>query len=389
MKRQFVNVISGIMILMMSGCTPSGGEKYKIVGYVAGFRGYDCSGIDATKLTHINYAFANIIDGQIVFGSDRIDNTERNIDDIKKLTALRAVNPDLKVLVSVGGWGWSDNFSDASLTDSSRNLFARSAAEFINANDLDGIDIDWEYPNHPGAGNTYRHDDIHNFTLLLKCTREHIDSLANLQGRKEPYLLTIATGADSTYVANTELGMLEQYLDFINIMTYDFHHGLSSQTGHHSNLYLSESDAPNGDATAKAVKMHLDAGISPSKLNIGVPFYGRKWKGVEPVNNGLYREAATTGMSIPYSEVLLASGDPAYNRTYDSSAAAPFLWNAEDSAFISYDDEVSLKAKMEYVKSMQLGGVMFWEYAEDTDGRLLGTIVNGLKTGKGGQALQY
>lgn len=370
-------------LLCICSCGRRAEEKeYMIVGYVAGYRDFDISKIDATKLTHINYAFANIIDGRVEFDTARIDNTGRNIDDIRKLTDLKRVNHDLSILVSVGGWGWSGNFSDAALTDSSRTRFAASAAEFILSTGIDGIDLDWEYPNQVGAGNIHRPEDIDNFTLLLKAVRVHINSLAGKQGRKEPYLLTVATGGDSLYIANTRLGEASQYLDFINIMSYDLHNGLTSQTGHHSNLFLSDWDSPFGDATERSVRMHLEAGVSPSKLNIGVPFYGRIWRGAEPVNNGLYREARTTGQFIPYADVLKAIADTAFVRIYDSSACSPFLWNERDSVLISYDDEISLAAKMKWVKEMGLAGVMFWEYAEDPEGRLLGIVVNGLRSGE-------
>jgi len=379
MKNYLVLALALILVLAVSCGTRPVSNNYMVVGYVAGFRDYDFTKIDAAKLTHINYAFANIIEGEVMFGSEKIDNTEMNVEDVKALVALRAINPELKVLVSVGGWGWSGNFSDAALTDSSRNRFGASAARFVRDHGLDGIDLDWEYPNHPGAGNIYRPEDVRNFTLMLQCVRKHIDSLAAEQGRKEKYLLTIATGASELYAANTELGDLQQYLDFINIMTYDFHHGASYQTGHHSNLYLSSSDAPDGDATERAVDIHIRDGVPPAKLNVGVPFYGRIWKGVEPVNNGLYRQARTTGAGMSYADVLEALADPAFTRHYDSSAAAPFLWNERDSVFVSYDDDISLAAKMKFVKEKGLGGVMFWEYTEDMKGMLLNSIVSGLK----------
>ena len=379
MKKCIIHVLSGVLLLLASCGNNPQSREYMVVGYVAGFRSYDFSQIDATSLTHINYAFANIIDGQVMFGSDKIDDNERNSDDIRALTALKEVNPELKVLVSVGGWGWSGNFSDAALSDSSRERFAVSAAAFVREHGLDGIDLDWEYPNHPGAGNIFRPEDVHNFTLMLGCVRKHLDSLSAEQGRKERYLLTIATGASELYAANTELGALQQHLDFINIMTYDFHHGASYQTGHHANLYLSSSDAPDGDATERAVDIHIRDGVPPSKLNIGIPFYGRIWKGVEPLNNGLYREARTTGAGMSYADVLKALADPAYTRYYDTSAASPFLWNERDSIFISYEDEGSIAARMEFIKERGLGGVMFWEYTEDVDGMLLNAVTNGLK----------
>lgn len=380
MKKHVVFFLSFLALIAVScGSRPTSSD-YMVVGYVAGYRNYDFSKIDASGLTHINYAFANVVNGEVMFGSEGIDNTEMNAGDISALNSLKKINPDLKILVSVGGWGWSGNFSDAALTDSSRNRFGASAARFIRDYTLDGIDIDWEYPNHPGAGNTYRPEDVHNFTLLLECIRKHIDSLAAEEGRKEKYLLTIATGATELYAENTELGPLSRYLDFINIMTYDLHHGGSYQAGHHANLGLSSIDAPDGDATERAVELHLRAGVPLKKLNIGIPFYGRVWKGVEPVNNGLYRNASTTGAGMPYIEVLNALKDPGFARFYDSSASAPFLWNESDSVFISYDDEVSIAAKMKYVREKGLGGVMFWEYTEDVDGRLLRAIREGLKS---------
>ncbi len=172
MKKCIIHVLSGVLLLLASCGNNPQSREYMVVGYVAGFRSYDFSQIDATRLTHINYAFANIIDGQVMFGSDKIDDNERNSDDIRALTALKEVNPELKVLVSVGGWGWSGNFSDAALSDSSRERFAVSAAAFVREHELDGIDLDWEYPNHPGAGNIFRPEDVHNFTLHAGVCKE-------------------------------------------------------------------------------------------------------------------------------------------------------------------------------------------------------------------------
>jgi len=382
MRKNLAIILTCLSFIALSCDSRNTTSDFMVVGYVAGFRNFDFSQINASSLTHINYAFANIINGEVMFGSEGIDNTDMNADDIRALAALKKVNPDLRILVSVGGWGWSGNFSDAALSDSSRNRFAASAARFIKEHSLDGIDIDWEYPNHPGAGNTYRTEDVHNFTLMLECVRKRIDSLAAAEGRKDKYLLTIATGASEVYAANTELGPLSQYLDFINIMTYDFHHGASYQTGHHANLHLSSLDAPDGDATDRAVELHLKAGVPPAKLNIGIPFYGRIWKGVEPVNNGLYREATTTGAGMPYAEVLEALDNPAFTRFYDSSAASPFLWNESDSVFLAYEDVTSIAARMKYVREKGLGGVMFWEYTEDVGGKLLQAITDGLNARK-------
>jgi len=102
------------------------------------------SEIAADKLTHINYAFADVKDGRIVEGF------ARDAENFKLLADLRRSHPHLKILISVGGWTWSNNFSDAALTAESRRRFTGSAIEFVRRHDIDGVDIDWEYPGLRG-----------------------------------------------------------------------------------------------------------------------------------------------------------------------------------------------------------------------------------------------
>jgi len=382
LKIFFVLVLIAQLLIMCRNNNKAAGRhgisenvNYRIIGYVAGYRDFDFSAIDASKLTHINYAFSNVIDGKVMFDTSGIDETSLSSDDLITLGRLRQKNPDLKILVSVGGWTWSGNFSDAALTEDSRSRFAVSAAGFVERYNLDGIDIDWEYPNQTGAGNIYRAEDRENFTLLLRAVRERLDEMADEQGRSEGYLLTIATGADIEYIFNTDLGKAHKYLDFINIMTYDFHNGLHTQTGHHANLQRSSADDPGGSNILQSVQLHLDAGVPASKLNMGIPFYGRMWEDVYPEKRGLYQEAATTGQIIFYrtiAEEMLAN--EGFVRYWDVSAAAPYLWNEKDSIFVSYEDEESIRQKMDWLRRKGLGGVMFWEYTDDPSGRLLDAV---------------
>ncbi len=346
-------------------------EEYRVVGYVAGYRDFDFSTIQADKLTHINFAFVNIINGEVQFDTSSIDDTQLDAADIVKLRELKTINPDLKILVSVGGWLWSGNFSDAALTPASRSKLAQSSARFVKENQLDGIDFDWEYPNQIGAGNIHRPVDKQNLTLMLAAIRKSLDSLAQSENH-DPYLLTIATGADSAFIRNTELGEAQKYLDFLNIMTYDFHNGLHHQTGHHANLYPSSHDHPGGSNVLQSVDLHLDAGVPLEKINVGLAFYGRKWDKVNPENNGLYQQAETVGM-IEYYRTIAENWleKEGFVRYWDESAKAPWLWNPQTRTFISYEDETSLKLKIDYVKEKGLSGVMFWEYSDDYDSRLL------------------
>jgi chitinase len=354
----------------------SSGRGYRVVGYVAGYRHFDFSKIDANKLTHINYAFANIIDGRVEFDRTGIDDASLNEDDIRALRELKKVKPDLKILVSVGGWTWSGNFSDAALTEESRAIFAKSAADFVERHKLDGIDLDWEYPNQTGAGNRHRPEDRRNFTLMLKAVRENLDRLAAEQGREDPYLLTIATGADEAYIANTELGEAQRYLDFLNIMAYDFYNGLHDVTGHHSNLNPSMRPDQDKNSVVHAVDLHLKSGVPPQKITIGIPFYGRKWEAVrDPGIHGIFQKAGTMGM-IEYYHVIAESriDKNGFTRYWDEKAKAPYLWNPDSGIFISYEDEESIGHKIEYMKSQGLSGVMFWEYSDDYRSILLNAI---------------
>ncbi|MEA1899057.1 MAG: glycoside hydrolase family 18 protein [Bacteroidota bacterium] len=360
------------------------GKKYMTVGYIAGYRDFDFTKIQANKLSHINYAFANIIDGKISFGTEtQIDETDMDNKDIDLLNSLKKINPELKILVSVGGWTWSKNFSDVALTDSSRKIFAQSAVDFLKKFKLDGIDLDWEYPNQPGDGNIHRPEDIENFTLLLKELRVFLDYQSEVEGRQgnDKYILTIATGGDKAYIENTNLGEAHQYLDFINIMTYDAYNGLHTTTGHHANLFPADGD-PAVEAKGEEVKSaltsiigHIDAGVPVEKINLGLAFYGRFWKGVSNENNGLFQAAESVGM-IEYYRILADKyiEKNGFTRFWDESAQAPYLWNPDSSIFISYEDTVSIRLKIDYLKEKGLGGVMFWEYTDDYESQLLDAI---------------
>lgn len=369
-----------ILAILLISCQKDEPKEYNVVGYVAGYRDFDFSKIDAKKLTHINYAFANVIDGKVQFDTTNIDNSSLKTTDLEELYKLKQTNPKLQILVSVGGWTWSGNFSDAALTEKSRAVFAKSCADFIKKYKLDGIDIDWEYPNQRGAGNVYRPEDKRNFTLLLKEVREALNTLTEDEGNKKHYLLTIATGADEGYIINTELGEVQKYLDFINIMTYDFYNGWHKTTGHHANFESSSYPERDKNSVVNAIKLHLNAGVPRTKLNVGIPFYGRKWEGVlSSENNGLFQRAESIGEIDYYRNIVLNINKNGFTRYWDSKAKAPYLWNPDKKIFISYEDSESMALKIKYIKELGLAGVMFWEYSDDYQQELLDAMDNNLR----------
>ncbi len=375
----------------------------RVIGYYAAWsiyaRNYFVSDIPADKLTHINYAFANVsavigsTGGECVLG-DVYADTEYNYPgdnqseslrgNFKQLNKLKQQHPQLKTLLSIGGWTWSGNFSAAALTTASRQRFAQSCVQMMGQYGFDGLDIDWEYPVSGGLM-PGRAEDKQNYTLLLAELRTQLNAKASQDGRA--YLLTIAAPAGPTTLVNLELAKIAQHLDWINLMTYDFHGGWENRTGFNAALYAdpddptAQSDLLNVDATAKA---YLAAGIPPDKLVIGVPFYGRGWSGVTNVNKGLYQSASgvpqgtwEAGM-FDYHD-LKQNYLPTYTRSWNFAARVPWLYNPDTRIMISYDDPESLAQKIDYVKNKGLGGVMIWELSgDDAQSTLLMTLSAGV-----------
>jgi len=350
-------------------------EQLEVTGYVF-TRGTALrpGQVDAKYLTRINYAFANIQGGRMVLGAPA------DAQNFAQLTALRNVNPRLTVLVSVGGWLWSTNFSDMALTAESRRAFEESVMEFLAQYDLDGLDIDWEYPGLPGAGHPYRAEDKQNFTALLEELRARFDAEAKRTGRR--LYLTIAMGAGDDVLAHTEMRKVERYVDTVNLMTYDYYEaGSDATTGHHAPLYADPAD-PKKASSDETVREYEKAGVPAGKILLGVPFYGRAWGDVPDNNHGLFQPGKTVaGVDAQYSAIVANMLGQGFTRYWDDAAKAPYLYSAEKHIFVSYEDPESLRLKCDYVRSHKLGGVMFWEYSGDPDGQLLGTIGGALGVG--------
>jgi len=339
---------------------------YRIVAYVRD--GTDVARIHPEKLTHINYAFAKIdAQGRVVLPHPGA------AAQLEQLRGLKARNPKLGLLLSVGGWT-ADGFSDAALSAESRRVFASSAVALLREHSLDGIDLDWEYPGQDSAGIKARPEDKQNFTLMLQALREQLD--ANRPG----YLLTIAS-ADREYFEHTEMDRLHVHLDWINVMTYDFFNSMTPTTGHHAGLRRSKFAAATDRDGDTAIRQHLAAGIPPRKLVLGAAFYGRAFGDVRPEHDGLNQPYGKFIDAYPYSVLVDTRIDrDGFVRHWDAAAQAPFLWNPATRSFISYEDPQSLRAKARYVRSHRLGGLMFWELSQDRDDQLLDAIVKGLGT---------
>jgi chitinase len=344
--------------------------RYRIIAYVS--RRADMSRIGAEKLTHINYAFAKISESGEVVLDEHVASPH-----FSQLQALKARNPKLKIILSIGGWG-ADNFSPVAFNGATRQKFAASAIAVMHRYALDGLDLDWEYPGQPGPGIKFLDEDKENFTELLKTLRQQLDASSDERKRlgSDRYTLSIATAAGEKYFQHTEMERLHPFVDWINIMAYDLAGVWSKTTAHHAGLF---GMLPSPSAESY-VKQHLAAGIPARKLILGVPFYGRAWCGVDVKNNGLHQPLEGYVGSLPYSTLVRDYIDrQGFNRQWDSAAHAPFLWSPTSGVFITYEDPESLREKARFAMQHHLGGIMYWEHSSDPDEILLTALFDSLR----------
>lgn len=342
--------------------------KQAVIGYLVDGDDWTTLKSHVSKLTHVNYSFAGITDG-------KIDGSMLN--RLGSLNELREINPELKILITIGGL-ISKTFSDVALTEEGRAVFAKSAAEYVRENRFDGIDIDWEYPGSDACGFIARAEDKHNFTLMLEKLREELDNIGREENRH--YILSIAAGAGQSFVDRIEMGIAQQSLDFVNIMTYDYRSSFDKTSGHQTNLFPSSADTDTDPCSAENdVSIMLKAGVPAEKLLIGAAFYARGWANVANKNNGLYQPAESDKEYVYTFDELAEryidkNGFTAY---WDESAQAPYLFDG--STFISYDDEKSVRCKAQFVKDRGLAGIMFWQYCQNPSGKLINAIYETLR----------
>lgn len=350
----------------------------------ATYSGYQVADIDGSKLTHINYAFADIGDDLKLKLGDPWADVEQGLPgdgpsdpykgNFNQLRKLKQRYPHLKTVISIGGWTWSQKFSDMTLSDARRTAFADSVVDFLVKYGFDGVDFDWEYPVVGGmASNVRRPIDSTNFARLLQRVRQRLDERGAADGKR--YELSIAGGPSDLYVKNTPLAEIAQYLDYVQIMTYDYGGPWEKSTGFNAPLY---APLGKGPSVAQGVEDYLAAGVPASKLVLGVPFYGYEFRQTKNASNGLFQPYTGAGISRPYGEVEEGfTAEAGFARYWHAKSQVPYLWNG--ASFVSYDDPESIAAKVNYLKAKGLAGAMIWEISQDPTESLLLQVHNGLK----------
>jgi chitinase len=349
MNRHLLQALALTALVTSGNAQPaSNAKRLAIIGYYAG-RNTAIDSFPTQKLTHVIFSFCHLRGNRLYV------NSANDSDRIRHLVSLKMQNPALKVILSLGGWGGCRTCPDAFSTDSGRREFAASARELSDFFHTDGIDLDWEYPaleNVPGYA--YTADDKQNFTEVIRLLRASL-------GRKAE--ISFAAGGFTKYLeTSVDWKAVTPMVNYINLMTYDLVGGYSKQTGHHTPLYSTPEQIESAD---HCIRWLDSAGVPMRKLVIGMAFYARIYQVDDTANNGLYQPGHFwRGVSYRDQKIIF-SPDSGYVYHWDSTAQAPWLFNAEQHLFATLDDTTSIKLKTDYAIRKGLGGVMFWQLADD------------------------
>jgi chitinase len=389
-------------------------EEWSIYGANYNVANLQQNGV-ADRLSHLLYAFGNVTgsapDALCHLADPWADYQNGGLPSVSgqpytnwpfgnfgALIQLKQLHPGLKVIISLGGASAANTagFAFAASTETGRESLASSCIDmFIKGNVgadwagnpvstgslFDGIDIDWEFPTAA---------DKQNFTLLLAEFRKQLNALGKQNGKH--YLLTIFAPAGSQNYSNMDLAKVARQVDFMNVQGYDLHGTWESSTNHASSLFDAKKDPSFGQGlfVEAVIEAYLDAGVPARKLVLGVPLYGYGWMGVPPKNAGLYQDASGPA-TFPPGDPLITdgvatfstlSGLPGFNHYFDSKRIAQWIYSPTTQVFWSFDDPVTVTAKMVYVQARVpggLGGAYVWAVKDDdANGTMMKTMAAGL-----------
>jgi chitinase len=366
----------------------------EIVGYYPGWQWYDRNQlvrpatIDYFKYTILQYAFLNMDangnlnvfdpwgDKNLLLGQINWSVAPAGYDSAYDLgnpdyhvpgTSLAdyAHDNNVKLLVSLGGWTLSSLFPGIAADETKRGNFAAQCALICELYDLDGVDIDWEYPGYAPHNGTPA--DAANYTLLLQDIRNALDEMEVEMNRE--LLLTAAVGAAASHQSNYEWNNIVPLLDIINVMTYDFYGSFDPLLNHNAPLYASAQGDPEFNCASSVERLINEYGVPADKITMGLPFYGRtQLSNSTPQlfgqGNGqvdLQNFGQDEGTPLYYN-ILLADG---YTNYWDEQASVPYAINPTNNSFLSYDDVQSITAKSQYIADMNLRGAIIWEITGD------------------------
>ncbi|CAK7245172.1 MAG: Chitinase 4 [Sporothrix thermara] len=360
---------------------------YRSVVYFANWaiyaRGHRPQDLPADYITHILYAFANVRSdtGEVVLtdtwadtdihwdGDSWVEPGNNMYGCMKQINLLKLKNRNLKVLLSIGGYTYSSNFVAPAARHEDRVRFAETAVKLVKNLGFDGIDIDWEYPQNPA--------EAANYVALLAEVRKALDAYG--QQVQYHFELTVACPAGPHNFEKLDVPGMDRYLDFWNLMSYDYAGTWSSVVGHQANVYPN----PNNPGitpfnTVTALHFFQSRGVATDKIVLGMPLYGRAFTNTngpghpyEGTGPGSFENGVWDFKALPL---------PGAQEQYDPEVIAASCYDPATRTFVTYETATSALAKASFIKDRGLGGAMWWESSGDLEGpaSLVRTVADAL-----------
>jgi chitinase len=292
--------------------------------------------------------------------------------NLNQLRLLKQLHPDLSIGFAIGGWTLSGNFSTNLDDAAGRETFTQSIIDHLEYYDFfSSVDFDWEYPGGGGlASNAVNSQDGSHLALTLQLLDQKLEALEARSGRSIE--ISIATAGGSEKLANLNLQGIDAYVDFYNVMTYDFHGGWESRTGHQAAM---TGDAGGYDVVT-AIDQFRQAGVAMDKVVLGAPAYTRAWGGVAAGSSFGYGQSGDASLAPGsyekgnYDQKDLITGieNGSYQLIWDDSNKAAFAYNSTSSIWSSVETTATIAGKAAYVQEAGLGGMMFWAISNDSEG---------------------
>lgn len=405
--------------------TTNNSIERKIVGYFPEWaykseaQGYfNVTDLQWEELTHIQYSFASVNEktNKIDFG-DKKAAIEEDFSDLKPeqlmyngkqieldkslpykghfnlLQTMKKSYPDVDLLISVGGWAGSRGFYTMMDTDAGINTFADSCVDFIRTYGFDGVDIDFEYPSSTSQSGNPDDFDVseprratinERYNVLMKTLREKLDAASKEDGKQ--YLLTAAVTASSWVLGGVSSNEYAKYLDFLSVMSYDFHGGWNEFVENLANIYPDPADKETASMLMPVLAMdwayrYYRGVLPPEKILMGIPYYSRGWENVNGGENGLHGTSKTpasgkyniwgddldgngelepAGANPLWHILNLMEEDKDLKVYFDEVGKVPHVWQDKEKVFLSFENEQSIAERLKYIQEKNLGGALIW-----------------------------
>lgn len=408
---------------------PSNYYNKKVVGYFPNYainseahKKFSIADLQWDVLTHIQYAFGVVNKNTYELEAGDIENDINNKFEDRQfyhdgveikmdeslgyygqfnlMHTLKKMHPNVTVLISTGGWGASEGLWYATQNENTMRTFSASAVKFIRKYGFDGIDIDFEFPSEtPLSGNytdfteSIRPGIATRYAQFIRILSEDLAKASKEDGKY--YWLTSAVSASAWVLGGQTDSAFLDYLDFVSIMSYDYHGGWNNYVENQANLYPDPADTETATQAVKTLGFEWSyrfyrGKVQPEKILMGVPYYTRGWKNVSGGTNGLHGSSGTPltndtdNLNLWYDEdangnetpaganplwhvMNVMKNNPSYQRYWDDVGKVPHIWNATNNTFLTFEDKDSIQERINYIKSNNLGGVLIWVMHGDYD----------------------